>query len=85
MSGAAGAAAVDELAQAVLARRIELGHDTLVHAAARGPLDRRRVDALDPSRLCARERERFFDAAIAARPDAQRAARARCAAPRGPG
>ena len=40
-------------------------------AAARRPLDAPRVHALDADALRARERERFLDAAVAARPDAQ--------------
>ena len=76
---------VDELLQTVIARRVELRHDSLVHAPARGLLDRRRVDALDPDPLRARESERLFDAAIARAAPPAPAARVRCAGPRGPG
>ena len=37
----------DELLDAVVAQRLELGDDALVHAAARVAIERLRVDALD--------------------------------------
>ncbi len=61
----------DELRHAVIARRHELGHDSLMHAASRRPFERLRIDALDARALLTRQRQHLVDPFVAAAADLQ--------------
>ncbi len=61
----------DEIADRVVARRVDVGDHALMHAAARRALERRDVDPLDRHASLPRERDRFLDAPIGAGADPQ--------------
>jgi hypothetical protein len=61
----------DDLLDAVLLRRLELGDDSLVHAATRRPIERLCVHAIHRHPARVRKRQRLLDAAIAAVRDTQ--------------